>query len=244
MRRWAITGAVVVFVLGLLLVVRPFIAAPRDQPAEIPSPQSLISTDTVQLRGGQQACFDHAVAERHSGVLRFKVSSPAGPAPAMTVHVVGPGYEQTVPIPAGLLDTQVAQAPIPPPSTDVPVTVCIRNAGPQEVGVFASSEERSRSRSIASVGGKSTEKSIWFAFYEPGARTITERLTTTIERMTVFRPHWVKVWLLWIIAVLFLVATPIAVVWAYVRSLRADGVDDLETFNVERRRSWWQRYVD
>jgi hypothetical protein len=244
MRRWAITGAVVVFVLGLLLVVRPFIAAPRDQPAEIPSPQSLISTDTVQLRGGQQACFDHAVAERHSGVLRFKVSSPAGPAPAMTVHIVGPGYDQTVPIPAGLLDTQEAQAPMPPPPTDVPVTVCIRNAGPQAVGVFASSEQRSRSRSIASVGGKSTEKSIWFAFYEPGARTITERFATTIERMTVFRPHWVKVWLLWIVAVLFLIGTPIAVVWAYVRSLREDGVDDLATFNVERRRSWWQRYVD
>jgi hypothetical protein len=244
MRRWAITGAVVVFALGLLFVVRPFVAAPRDQPAEIPSPQALLSTDTVQLRGGQQACFAHAVLERHSGVMRFKVSSPAGPAPALSVHIAGPGYDQTIPIAAGLLDTQEAQAPVPAPRGDVPVRVCIRNLGPQAVGLFASSEQRSRSRSLAFVGGTNTEKSIWFAFYEPAARTITERFTDTIQRMTVFRPHWVKVWLLWAIAILFLVGTPIAVMWAYVRSLREDGVDDLTTFDVDRRRSWWRRYVD
>jgi hypothetical protein len=244
MRRWAITSAVLVFGLGLLLVVRPFVAAPRDQPAEIPSPQALLSTDTVQLRGGQQACFDHAVLERHSGVMRFRVSSPAGPAPALSVHLVGPGYDHTVAVPAGLLDTQEAQAPVPAPPTDVPVTVCIRDVGPHGVGLFASSELRSRSRSLAFVGETNTEKSIWFAFYEPGARTITERIPDTIQRMTVFRPHWVKVWLLWAIAILVLVGTPIAVVWAYVRSLRDDGIDDLTTFDVAQRRSWWRRYVD
>jgi hypothetical protein len=244
MRRWAIAGAVVVFVLGLLLVVRPFVATPRDQPAEIPSPPSLLTTDTVQLKGGREACSRYAVAEHRSGVVRFKVSSPAGPAPAMSVHIFGPGYDQTVPIPAGLLDTQTAQAPIPPPPTDVPVTICIRNAGPQAVGLFASSEQRSRSRSIAFVGKRSTGKSIWFAFYEPSGRAITERIPATIERMTVFRPHWVKAWMLWIVAALFLVGMPIGVIWAYVRSLREDGVDDLRRFDVNRRRSWWQRYVD
>ncbi len=46
MRRAAVLGAVVVFVLGALFVVRPFVAAQRDMPAEIPSPASLVRTDT------------------------------------------------------------------------------------------------------------------------------------------------------------------------------------------------------
>lgn len=244
MRRWAIVGAVVVCVLGALLVVRPFVAFQRDQPAEIPSPASLISTDTVQLRAGQQACFDHAVAERHSEILRYKVSSPAGPAPEMTVRIFGGGYDYTATIPPGLLDTQTAQAAMPAPPADLPVTVCIADKGPQDVGLFASSDQRSRSRSIAFVGKKDTEKSIWFAFYEPAPRAITERLPDTIARMTVFRPHWVGQWLLWVIAVLFLVGTPIAVIWAYVRALDDDGVDDLRAVDVDRRRAWWRRYVD
>jgi hypothetical protein len=244
MRRWALIGAVVVFVLGALLVVRPFIAYQHDQPSEIPSPASLLATDTVQLRGGQQACFAHAVAEHHSEILRYKVSSPAGPAPEMRVRIFGGGYDYTATIPPGLLDTQTAQAAMPAPPADLPVTVCIANQGPQAVGLFASSDLRSRSRSIAVIGRKSTQKSIWFAFYEPAPRAITERIPATIERMTVFRPHWVKPWLLWIIAVLFLAGTPIAVVWAYLRALREDGVDDLRAVDVDRRRAWWRRYVD
>jgi hypothetical protein len=243
MRRAALIGAIAVFVLGALFVVRPFLALQRDQPAEIPSPASLLSTDTVALRGGQQACFD-AVAEHHSEIVRFKVSSPAGPAPGMSVRLAGDGYAYTAMIPPGLLDTQTAQAAMPAPPRDVPVRVCIRNLGPQRVGLFASSDPRSRSRSLAFKGTKNTEKSIWFAFYEPTSRAITERIPDTIQRITVFRPHWVKVWLLWIIGALFLLGTPFAITWAYVRSLDDDGVDDLSKVDVDRRRAWWQRLLD
>jgi hypothetical protein len=243
MRRWAIGFFVLVLLVGAVKVVRPFVATQRDQATEIPSPASLVSTSTVPLAPGKPVCFDNAVAERHSEVIRFKISSPAGPAPAMRVTIKGPGYDAKADIPAGLQDTQTAQAFIPAPGRDVPVRVCISNQGDLPIALF-SSNDRTRSRSIAFIGDTSTGESVWFGFFEPSARAITEQIPSTIERMTVFRPHWVKVWLLWIIAVLFLVATPIAVVWAYVRSLRADGVDDLTTFNVERRRSWWQRYVD
>jgi hypothetical protein len=54
----------------------------------------------------------------------------------------------------------------------------------------------------------------------------------------------VKVWLLWAIAILLLVGAPVAVIWAYVRSLREDGVDDLMKVDVARPRAWWRRYLD
>lgn len=243
MRRWAIIGAVVVFVLGAVFVARPFVATQRDMPAEIPSPASLVSTSSVPLAPGKPVCFDNAVAERHSELVRFRVSSPAGPAPQMTVTVDGPGYDAKAVIPAGLLDTQTAQAPIPAPPTDVPVRVCIRNDGTTPVGLFASND-RTRSRSLATIDGKNTGQSVWFAFYEPRWRAISERVPLTIDRMTVFRPSWVHPWLLWIIAVLFLAGVPIAVVWALVRALRDDGVDDLRKVDVDVARPAWRRFLD
>jgi hypothetical protein len=243
MRRWAIIGAVVVFVLGALFVVRPFVATQHDMPAEIVSPASLVSTSSVPLAPGKPVCFDDAVAERHSEFVRFRVSSPEGPAPQMTVTIKGPGYDATAVIPAGLLDTQTAQAPIPAPLVDVPVRVCIRNDGETPIGLFASND-RTRSRSIAKIDGKSTNQSVWFAFYEPRWRAIGERVPLTIDRMTVFRPAWVHSWLLWIIAVLFLVGIPIAVVWALVRALRDDGTDDLRKVDVGVARPAWRRFLD
>jgi hypothetical protein len=243
MRRWAIIGAVVVFVLGAVFVVRPFLAKQRDMPAEIVSPASLVSTSSVPLDPGHPVCFENAVAERHSEFVRFRVSSPEGPAPQMTVTVKGGGYSASAVIPAGLLDTQTAQAPIPAPGVDAPVTVCIRNDGKTPTGLFASND-RTRSRSVAVIDGKSTNQSVWFGFYEPRWRAISERVPLTIDRMTVFRPSWVHSWLLWILFVLFVAGIPIAAVWALVRAMRDDGVDDLAKVDVDPARPAWRRFLD
>jgi len=243
MRRWAIAGAVVVFVLGALFVVRPFVSEQHDMPSSIPSPASLAGTASVPLAPGHPVCFKNAVAERHSEFVRFRVSAPNGPAPQMTVTLKGPGYAATATIPAGLLDTQTAQAPIPAPPTDVPVRVCIRNDGKTPTALFASND-RTRSRSLAMIDGKTVYASVWFAFYEPRWRAISERVPLTIDRMTVFRPGYATPLVLWIIAVLFLIGVPIAVVWALVRALRDDGVDDPRRIDVDVARPAWRRFLD
>ncbi len=66
----------------------------------------------------------------------------------------------------------------------------------------------------------------------------------TIDRMTVFRPGYVTTWLLWVIAVLFLVGGPIGVVWALSRALREDGADDPDRVDVAVRRRTWRRFLD
>jgi hypothetical protein len=243
MRRIAVGAAVVVLVLGALFVVRPFIAAERDMPAEIPSPASLERTDLVPLTHGAPVCFGNAVADHRSEQVRFKIYSPHGPAPALSVHVAGPGYDYTAKIPPGTPDNTLVQAPIPAPPANVPVRVCIRSAGRPPIALFASSD-RTRSRSMATVDGKRTIKSVWFSFYEPAPRAITERLPDTIQRMTVFRPHYVTQGVLWVLAVLFLVGMPIAVIWAYARALRDDGLAEGPPVDVRRRRSRWRRWLD
>lgn len=243
MRRWAIIGALVVFVLGAVFVVRPFVATQRDMPAEIPSPASLLQTASLPVDPGRPLCFADAVAERHSELVRFRISAPNGPAPQLTVTVKGPGYDATAILPAGLVDTQTAQAPIPAPPTDVPVRVCIRNDGKTPTAVFASSD-RTRSRSLATVGGKPTDRSVWFAFYEPRWQAISERVPLTIDRMSVFRPGYAAPWALWIIAVLFLLGVPLAAVWALVRAMRDDGEDSLARVDVGVARRAWRRFLD
>jgi len=235
-------SAVVVLVLGALFVVRPFVAKQRDQPAEVPSPASLLNTDTVPLAKGSPACFRDAVAEHHSEIIRFKVASPNGPAPPIDVRITGPGYAYTAKIPAGQPDGAVVQAPIPAPPGDIPVRVCFANEGEPPIGLFASND-RTRSRSIASIDGELTGKSIWFTFAEPAPRAILERLPDTVGRMTVFRPDYVGRGLLWALAVLFVIGMPVGVVWAYARALRDDERAAPRELDVNERRSLWRRLV-
>jgi len=243
MRRAAIAGAVLVLVLGFVFVVRPFVSEQRPTPASIPSPASVTKIDTVPLQRGHPVCFGDVVAEAHAERFSFRVSTPFGPTPELRVRLRGGGYDYTATIPPGLLDGQAAEAAIPAPLVDVPVEVCISSRGEPLIGLYAA-VDRARSRSKAIIDGENTDKSVWFQFMEPRWHAITERLALTIDRMTVFRPGYVGRVLLWILAVLFVVGAPIAVVWAYVRALRDDGLGGAPAIDVNRRRSRWRRFVD
>lgn len=243
MRRAAIAGAAVVLVLGFVFVVRPFVAEQRPIPASIPSPASVDAVDIVPLEPKRPVCFDDAVAEAHAERFTFRVATPAGTSPEISVTIVGPDYRYTAVIPPGLQDGQIADAPMPAPLRDLPVRVCFRNRGDVPIGLFAAND-RTRSRSTARVAGEETHKSVWFSFGEPRWHALTERLALTIDRMTVFRPGYVGRALLWILAALFVFGAPIAVVWAYVRALRDDGLGGAPAIDVNRRRSRWRRFVD
>jgi hypothetical protein len=247
MRKAAVISAVVVLVLGALLVVRPFVAAQRDQAAEIVSPASLTQTDTVELAPGHPVCFGDAVIERHSEIARFKIGSPTNGTPPIDVNIHGGGYDYTAKVPAGTLQEQLVSVPVPAAPTDLQVDVCFANRGKAPVSLFASND-RTRSRSIATVDGKVAGgppgKSVWFGFYEAVPRSITERLPTTLERMTVFRPHYVTRGVLWVLAVLLLVGVPVGIVWGYQRALRDDERSEPpRELDVNRERTPWQRFV-
>jgi hypothetical protein len=232
----------VAFVAAAFVVVRPFVAAQRDFPAEIPSPASLLATDSVPLAPGAPVCFHDAVAEPHSQQARFKIATGGPPAPALRMSIRGAGYHQVVDIPAGAANYQLLQVPITPPATATPVRVCFRDRGRQAIALMASND-RTRSRSLAYVDGKLVDKSVWFAFYEAEPQAITERLPLILQRMATFRPGFVGPALLWVLAVLFVLGVPAAVVWAYVRGAREDEAAAGTGVDVNERRSRWRRWV-
>jgi hypothetical protein len=242
MRRWAVASAVVALVIAAFVVVRPFVAAQRDFAAEVPSPASLVDTDSVPLARGAPVCFANAVIEPHSQQARFKIATGGPPAPALRMDVRGTGYHQSVAIPAGAANYQLLQVPITPPAVATPVRVCFHDRGRRAIALLASND-RTRSRSTVVVGGTPVDKSVWFAFYEATPQAITERLPLIFQRMATFRPGYVVPALLWVLCVLFVLGVPAAVVWAYVRGAREDEALAGAPLDVNRRRSRWRRWV-
>ncbi|HEY8584411.1 MAG TPA: hypothetical protein VIL49_15745 [Capillimicrobium sp.] len=244
MPRAALLGAAIVLLLGALFVVRPFVAAPRDYAASVPSPASLRETSTVPLAPGEPVCFDKAAIETHSEEVRFNVSSPGAPAPAIEVRIAGEStYRFKATVPPGTLDTQQVRLPIPAALAPEEVRVCLRNLGDEPIGLYASAD-RTRSRSQAQVDGETLGQSVWFAFHENVGKTVLERLPSTVERVTVFRAWWVSERVVWLLLALFALGVPAGVVWAYLRGLREDeSAEPPAPLDVRRRRSWWQRLV-
>lgn len=230
--------------VGLVAVVRPFFAQQRDFAAGIPSPAALASTDSVPLARGRPVCFRYAVADRRAAQARFKVLTGGPPASALTLTLTGPGgYRAVGRVPAGAGDTQLVSAAFAPaPPRAMALRACIASAGARPVALFASSD-RTRSRSLASVGGRRIEKSVWFGFYEGSTKGFTERLGDTFDRMATFRPGFVGAWLLWPLFLAFLLGVPLVAVGAFVRAVEEDE-RAAEPFDLDRGRARGRRWLD
>jgi hypothetical protein len=223
MRRAAVAAAVLVILAGVLAGLLPALTRDRDYPAEIPSPPALRETSLVDLPAGARACWPYAVVEHHAGEARFKVTTRGRPGAPLVLGLTGDGYRARVAVPAGYPDNSELHVAVPRPARDAEVVTCLRNAGRRAVALYAS-RDRTRSRSLASVDGRPTGASVWFSLYEPRPVSLLDRLGATMPRMSAFRAGVVGPWLLWPLALLFVLGVPAGTVWAYARALRDDDL--------------------
>jgi len=221
-RRWLALGAfATVVVAGFVLAIVPGMTRDRDYPAEIPSPTALFTNQVVPVPPHRSACFADAVMERHSDQARFKVSLGRVRPQPLELRIEGDGLRRAVRVPPTYVDGQELHVDVPPPPRAPEVRVCLRPLGRRTVGFYASND-RTLSRSPASVGGKPAGVSIWFSFFERRPASLWDRLGDTMSRASVFRAGFVGPWLLWPLAVLFLVGVPVGTGWALWRALRDD----------------------
>ena len=218
MRRAGVLAAVLVVAAFAMAVALPFATDEREYPAQIPQASPLYFTSVVKVKAGSQVCFGDAVIEPRSEQVRFRVGTVRKPGAPLVVTMRGNGYAQTIRVPGGYADNTELRLPVRPPSTATPVDACILNRGPDEMHFYAAGD-RTRSRSTAYVDARRTRYSVVFSFWERDGRSIAERFPLTIERMTVFRPAVVVEPFLWLLAALFVLGLPAAVVWGYARSL-------------------------
>jgi hypothetical protein len=221
MRRIGTAVAAVALLAGLLNWTLPWLIRDRSMTAAVPSPRALFFVDRVPLGPGQVACSGNVGLDRRAETASLHVMTLGRPAPPLTLTLRGAGYSASAQIAGGYsADTDVMARVAPPPRAML-VTACVRNGGRTRVALGASSD-RTRSRSITSVDGRSTGKSAWLSFGEARRHSVLARASTTMARTSTFRPGVVGPWLLWPLAVLFLFGIPAGAVWAWDRALRDD----------------------
>jgi hypothetical protein len=221
MARRAVLLMAVVLLAGAVVFAVPWWTRDRVLPASIPSPSALFAVAYVPVDPGQEACFDNAAIEPHSDVATVRVATGGKPGPPLELRLRGGGWSQTVALAGGYADGATLRAPLRPPSRSVLARVCLADRGSVPAQIYASAD-RTRSRSIAEVGGRSQGKSIWFALYERKPVSLLARLGVTAGRIEAFRPGVVGRWLVYLLAAALAALLPVAVVLGYGSAVRAD----------------------
>lgn len=221
-RLLVLAAGLAVLLAGAIWIVAPFLVRERDYAASIPQPYPLVTTPLVVLGADDRVCMGSAVIDEHSEEARFRIGTYGKPGSAIVLDIRGVGYRERVRIPGrAYTDNTLVEAPVDPPARATEVRICLRNAGPRRIALYAS-DDRTRSRSDAFVNGEPSAAVPDFAFYEREPRTLLERLPLALDRMDTFRPGLIGPWLLWPLAALFVLGVPAALLWAFASSVRED----------------------
>jgi hypothetical protein len=225
MRRPALAGAlvgVVILLVGGLAIALPYLNKERDYRASVPQPPSLIAIQLIRIEPGENACLHNAPLNSRSARARFQVETFGKPTVPLRLEVTGRNYHASAAVPASSYQNEgVVQAGIAPPSRDLLADVCVVNGGRRTAALYATTPNE-RSAASTTVAGHPIVTNPWIAFYERKPVSIAHRLPTILERMGAFRPGLIGSWLLWPLAVLFVVGVPAAILFAYGRALRGD----------------------
>ena len=214
MRRAGVAALIAVLVAGAAIWGVRWATRGRDMPASVPSPHALVRTDLLRMAPGRAICAGDVTVDPRAAQARFLVATFRRPGPPLTFSLRGEGYAATARVPAGYGDNSELTPAIPPPPRAVLARACVRNDGRHSVVLYASTDQ-TLSRSVAVTGGKSLDASYWLSFYEPQRRSVLERLSATLQRITVFRPGIVGRGLLWVLLALVVVGIPLGIAWAW-----------------------------
>jgi hypothetical protein len=229
MRRAALVGGLLVFVLGALVFARPFLTRDRDLLTSTPQPSPLTALAVVEVPGGAEACLDLATMDERSNQARFVVGSYHRRRPPLRLTIRGRGYRDSERIASGprrdssRRDRELLSVPVDAPDSAMLVTVCIRNGGRHRIALSASND-RTLSRSRTNVDGAPVVANFVLQFAEREPGSMLGHLAVILRRLTIFRP--VDTWLLWPLAILFAVGLPVGVMFAFVRAAGSAEAED------------------
>lgn len=220
-RAALIAGALALVVTAVLGVA--WATADRQQADSVPSPPPLFTLAFVDVRDGAQACTGPFVIDEHAGQARFRVVGRGRPTPPLALTVSGEGgYRATGMVPGGYGQPGELRATFSPaPPRALVASACVANRGPRTVGLFASGEPRSDSRSVTRVGTRKVPD-MTLEIYESRPVSALRRAPDTADRISTFRPGIVAPWLVVLLAVLFAIGVPVAAVAAVVLAARRD----------------------
>jgi hypothetical protein len=198
-----------------------FLLADRDLVAATPSPRAMFKISLIEVPPSRPACISGVTIPADARQIRFQVGTYGAPGPALDVQLRAAGYSGRVQVSAGYADDALVVEAMPPPRHDVLGTVCVRHDGARPIALVGTTEERTQSRPVDTVGGRAVAPDAYLAFYEGRSASALSQTGRIVDRMSAFRPGIVGPWLLWPVLVLTLFGVPLGVLWVALRAVRA-----------------------
>lgn len=203
---------VLAVVAGAALLV-PAVVRERVVYSSTPAPPPLFEQTVVQLERGEQACTSGVVVGTDAELVRVNVRAIGGDRPVpLELRLEGDGYATRGTVsdyPAPGADVAV---PIEPPERPTEATLCFDNVGPALLGIGATSEPRTRSRTTTELNGEPIDADPTIQLLRRERRSLAATLGTQIERAATFKPA--GTWLFWVLAVLVVAGLPLGVAGA------------------------------
>jgi hypothetical protein len=216
---------VATFALGALWFYVPHLTEDHSNVLSTPSLVGFQTSKQVVVRRGQQACISPVPLEPALRTVRMVLQARGTQASPLEIELRGPGYRGTGRFagyqPGGAVNVEAAVSPAPPGDADG--TLCVRNAGPRAVGLVGTDEPLSATLPATALDGRPTgdvDPAITFLGGPP--QSIISRAGTILGRASDLTGGFVPLWLLWPLAIAFVLVAPLALAWALYRSLEPE----------------------
>jgi hypothetical protein len=228
-RRAAMLGVALVtlgvMVAGLLLA-HSWETKPRSFSASVPQPAPLTSTPVVRVGPDQRVCISPVTVLPTSEVALVRVGTRSKPGVDVSAVVeAAGGYRSSDSIPGSAWkDNDLLAFVLDPPGRALEGRFCVRNEGRWTIDLYGA-DDRTKSLSVTRVGGRPQRANIQLAFAERAPGSVAGHRQRIAERITAFRPAVIATPVVWILAVLVLLALTIGGGVALTVALRSDDDD-------------------
>jgi hypothetical protein len=224
MRKLAAALVLVVFAIGALLWYAPWLTEQRIVPASTPSLEGISSRAEVKLPGGKSACIRPVPLDSNVREVRMLLDTRGHGAPAVDLTMTGPGgYHATgrfAGYPASDASLVVARlSEAPPEAADG--QLCLHNTGLRAIGLVGTGEAESVTLPVTYVGDQPPgEVDPAITFLSGERRSLVQQAGTIIDRAALFTGA-IPGWLMWPLALLFVLGLPVGAAWALLLSSRS-----------------------
>jgi hypothetical protein len=205
-----LVGAVTVLVVLLLVLVLPFLTHNRQIVTEVPQPAPLFSVGLVEMLPRQQACMDELGLLPGRQVAQLRIGTFAKPPSRLIISLTGSGYQTQTTVPPTYVDNATITAPFTGPPHAVQGVFCVANVGRYPVALYGASD-RTKSRSTTRVNGVAVPANFNLTFFAARKDNLIGRASEILQRVALFHAGLVS-WLVWPLALLFLVGVPLVVI--------------------------------
>jgi hypothetical protein len=216
---------VATFAIGALAFYVPHLTEDHPNVLSTPSLVGFQTSKEVLVRRGQQACMSPVPLEPALRSVRMVLHARGTEPSPLELELRSPGYRGTGRFagyaPGAVVGVAAAASPAPP--TNVDGVLCVRNTGRHAVGLVGTDEPVSASLPATKLDGKPTgsvDPAITFLGGPP--QSMISRAGTILGRASDFTGGFVPLWLLWPLAIAFVLAAPLALAWALYRSLEPE----------------------